>query len=477
MKASFLEQSGCLACRIGLAWTIGDVLVRRVELNIPLHSFVSVQEALFWTSVGRSPFTSSIFRGPPLLLSLTRLCSSHVVLQATLLSLIDWITANILSRVAAVVDRQDKLKHSEHTLVRQSAAILYLVNPCLILSSAAGSAASFANLSVASALYGALIGTPALAALGIAMATYLSAHPLLLLVPTTLLLRQSVKTQHSTSYAVTVQASANASDTEPSSADKQQALNQAQHTAANQICLQFIACFGLFLTCLLLLSDIQLSSYSDHFTTTVFSQSQINSKGRSTLPLGASKPMHWTRHVYEYMILGPDSSPNIGMWWYFFAEVFPSWKAPLKALFGFATVIPPLLLTIKLHQNPLLLFLCQCIVNSMLKPYPTAADAAQFMAFLPLFPELLVQLPSAVFSASSLLMLAYLGPTMWYLWMDAGTGNANFFYAITLLWGAWQAMLLLQLLSAAIEPDDSAQEPQKHDSHLQQPIRQETNTI
>ena len=111
MKASFLEQSGCLACRIGLAWTIGDVLVRRVELNVPLHSFVSIKEALFWTSVGRSPFTSSLFRGPPFL-SLTRLCSSHVILQAALLSLIDWITANILSRVADVVVRQDKLKHS-----------------------------------------------------------------------------------------------------------------------------------------------------------------------------------------------------------------------------------------------------------------------------------------------------------------------------------------------------------------------------
>ena len=67
------------------------------------------------------------------------------------------------------------------------------------------------------------------------------------------------------------------------------------------------------------------------------------------------------------------------MWWYFFAEVFPSWRAPLKALFAFATVVPPLLLVIKLHQRPLLLFLSQCIVNSMLKPYPTAADAAQFM--------------------------------------------------------------------------------------------------
>ena len=69
-------------------------------------------------------------------------------------------------------------------------------------------------------------------------------------------------------------------------------------------------------------------------------------------------------------------------------------------------------------------------------------------ALLPLFPELLLQLPSRVFTATSLLLLAYLGPAMWYLWMDLGTGNANFFYAITLLWSAWQvnAMLVHLLL-------------------------------
>lgn len=65
-------------------------------------------------------------------------------------------------------------------------------------------------------------------------------------------------------------------------------------------------------------------------------------------------------------------------------------------------------------------------------------DCLNVQALLPLFPELLLQLPSRVFTATSLLILAYLGPAMWYLWMDLGTGNANFFYAITLLWAAWQ---------------------------------------
>ena len=77
-------------------------------------------------------------------------------------------------------------------------------------------------------------------------------------------------------------------------------------------------------------------------------------------------------------------------------------------------------------------------------------------ALLPLFPELLLQLPSRVFTATSLLMLAYLGPTMWYLWMDLGTGNANFFYAITLLWAAWQVtaslcICMLTLVSLVLQ--------------------------
>jgi hypothetical protein len=41
------------------------------------------------------------------------------------------------------------------------------------------------------------------------------------------------------------------------------------------------------------------------------------------------------------------------------------------------------------------------------------------------------------------------GRTMWYLWVGAGSGNANFFYFQTLLFGASQAFVLLDALMAA----------------------------
>ena len=110
MSLSVSHQLSCLAARAALACTAGQILVLRVELNTPLHSLISVKEALFWTDTGRSPYTSSLFHGPPLLLSLLRLSSAHHALHLTALAMIDWITAHVLAKIAAKVDQQDEAK-------------------------------------------------------------------------------------------------------------------------------------------------------------------------------------------------------------------------------------------------------------------------------------------------------------------------------------------------------------------------------
>ncbi|DBB16916.1 TPA: hypothetical protein ACH3X3_014028 [Trebouxia sp. C0006] len=484
MRATLLEQVGCFACRVGVAYIIGDILQRRVELNTPLHSLISLREALFWKDIGRSPYTSSYFRGPPLLLPLFRWTSEQFIRQVVSLAVVDWITAHLLSSIADQVTRLQDGDVQGLRIVQQAAPLLYLLNPCLILSTAAGSTANLATLFVLTALQGGLVGNTALAGLGLAAATYLSAHPLLMLVPTALLLQKHVSKQQSKLGGESGCCSSDAKFTDKAASMHSQVAHKTEKAANEQQCnllddlqpakqsmqkqktrvtCQLLCFFSVFMLGLLLLSETQLRHHQEHFTvSTLGSLGSSQVSKQQSLPLGASKCQHWTQHVYGYMLTGPDSTPNIGMWWYFFAEAFPSWRAPLKCLFTCAAVIPPLLLTIKLHQQPLLLFLCQCIVNSMLKPYPTAADAAQFMALLPLFPHLLLQLPSVAFTATSLLLLVYLGPTMWYLWMDLGTGNANFYYAITLLWSAWQAMLLLQLLSVALESSPADGQQGKH---------------
>jgi len=39
------------------------------------------------------------------------------------------------------------------------------------------------------------------------------------------------------------------------------------------------------------------------------------------------------------------------------------------------------------------------------------------------------------------------------MWLVLGSGNANFFYAMNLLWAGWQAVALLQLLKAGVRKD------------------------
>lgn len=57
---------------------------------------------------------------------------------------------------------------------------------------------------------------------------------------------------------------------------------------------------------------------------------------------------------------------------------------------------------------------------------------------LPLFWVQLRGSLALLFLGGSLCLLAVLGPAMWHMWIYLGSANANFYYAATLLFGAWQ---------------------------------------
>ena len=63
---------------------------------------------------------------------------------------------------------------------------------------------------------------------------------------------------------------------------------------------------------------------------------------------------------------------------------------------------------------------------------------ASVQGLLPLFWPQLRAGVSFLFLGGSLALLAALGPAMWRMWIVVGSANANYFYAATLLFGAWQ---------------------------------------
>jgi phosphatidylinositol glycan class U len=65
------------------------------------------------------------------------------------------------------------------------------------------------------------------------------------------------------------------------------------------------------------------------------------------------------------------------------------------------------------------------------------------------------------FIASSVLLYAsLLGPAFYYLWIYAGSGNANFFYAITLVWSLGLAMVVGESLFAVLRDEWEVERPE-----------------
>jgi phosphatidylinositol glycan class U len=53
-----------------------------------------------------------------------------------------------------------------------------------------------------------------------------------------------------------------------------------------------------------------------------------------------------------------------------------------------------------------------------------------------------------------------LGPAFYHLWIYAGSGNANFFYAITLVWSLGLSIILGDSLYAALRDELDVERPE-----------------
>lgn len=61
---------------------------------------------------------------------------------------------------------------------------------------------------------------------------------------------------------------------------------------------------------------------------------------------------------------------------------------------------------------------------------------------------------------ATLMYATLLGPAFYHLWIYAGSGNANFFYAITLVWSLALIILIGDLLHAVIRDEVEVERPE-----------------
>uniref|UniRef100_A0A667X3F6 Phosphatidylinositol glycan anchor biosynthesis, class U n=1 Tax=Myripristis murdjan TaxID=586833 RepID=A0A667X3F6_9TELE len=146
--------------------------------------------------------------------------------------------------------------------------------------------------------------------------------------------------------------------------------------------------------------------------------------------------------VYGFILSVPDLTPNIGLFWYFFAEMFEHFRLFFLCVFQINVFFYTIPLSIKLKEHPVFLIFMQLAVISIFKSYPTVGDIALYLAFLPVWSHLYRFLRNVFLVSCVLLACSALFPVLWHLWIYAGSANSNFYYAITLLFNVAQILLV-----------------------------------
>jgi len=389
----------------------------RVELNTPVNSWKRVVEAVALDKAGISPYGSDAFHEAPLMLILYKNLMGLGSYVNAVFVCADVLTAFVLEKAARLFARymlvkQEKeskqydkeahvltIKPQDMMRVKNYVLAFYLLNPYTISACVAKSTCVFGNLSLALTLLFTLQGRRPLAAFWAAFSTYQCVYSATLIVPVAVFF-VSVDQKHSRPLAFFAA---------PGSAGRQRVLRTCAATVGT-----FAAAFAVLL---------------------VFSRQLTGS-------------WHFVHSTYGFHLAYPDMTPNVGIFWYFFIEIFDHFRVFFLWVFqmnAFFYVVP---FSVLFRDHPVAMFHALLAMAAVFKPYPTYADAGLWMSMLPMwyfcYPFMRTLLPTA----GVLLSTFVTGPILWHLWIFAGSANSNFYFAITLAYNTAQMFLLTDLIYA-----------------------------
>lgn len=412
-----------LALRLAIFFlfpSIPQTLANRVEISTPVTGYKRLQEGLFLYKHGVSPYDGGVFHqvgcpisGPlayqltcafqaPLLLAFFSTFPSQIFINLV------YTLADISSAlsIAAIASSGIAASSPLYTSPRKSlqwppwrVAAAFLFNPFTLATCASRSTIVFTNTFVLLAVSKAVGRKPIAAMLALAMATYLSLYPILILVPLILLCYDNI----------------------PNSPRKPSIYKYA----AIDSTLFASAMFGLLAL-----------SYAI--------------AGKSWEFLGSTYGVH---------LLLPDLTPNAGLWWYFFVEMFDSFRNFFLGVFQLHVLIYVGGLSVRIRRQPLFVITTLLGISSIFKSYPSIGDTALYLSFLSLHAHIFPLMRYTFFATSTLLYASLLGPAFYYLWIYAGSGNANFFYAITLVWSLGVTILVHDSLFAVLRDEMEDERP------------------
>lgn len=294
-----------------------ETLSDRVEIATPLSSHKRLLEGLFLYERGISPYDGGVYHQAPLLLVIFEFLPPVVVYTIQ-----DLVNAYNLSMIA---QRLTLPSPRFHKMDGSQLATAYLFNPFTIISCLGTSTTLFTNTAIIQAIASASAGNAFGAMFALALGTYLSMYPALLLPPLILYWAQSRATGLKIQTAVSLT--------------------------------------GIFLASLALLILASTVLVGDLW--------------------------QFLASCYGAQISVTDLTPNIGLWWYFFIEIFDAFRSFFIGVFWIHLIGYVGAFTVRLPDQPLFVMIALTGLIAIFKPYPGTSDVSLFLGMLPLYKHIM----------------------------------------------------------------------------------------
>jgi GPI-anchor transamidase subunit U len=165
--------------------------------------------------------------------------------------------------------------------------------------------------------------------------------------------------------------------------------------------------------------------------------------------------------VFGFELLVRDLTPNLGLFWYLFTEMFKEFALFYLCVLQFFVFVFAWPLSIRLERHPLLLFWVLLASANTFRAYPAVGDLASTLALVPLLLAVVRELKYSYIIFIAWVFLAGLAPIFWHIWIHAGSGNANFFYALNLVHTMAQIHLIVDTVAAVLRRDYLTKRPAK----------------
>lgn len=94
---------------------------------------------------------------------------------------------------------------------------------------------------------------------------------------------------------------------------------------------------------------------------------------------------HFLESTFGTVLFFTDLTPNIGLWWYFFAEMFAFFRPFFTCVFHIYVLIFSLPVTIRLKSMPLFALTTMVGISTVFKAYPEVGDVGFYLSLLALF--------------------------------------------------------------------------------------------